>query len=158
MSAGGGFLGGLASQISGSQQKKQQGQGQSPFDAPNFDKAKQAAIPAPAASQPGQAQQPLNTQTQQQGFHGLVPMIQNYYQNHQAKMEDAQAQVHMNALQDPSITPEQRQYHISGIQQTYKNRPDVLQKMGIPLPGGQNIPQITPSAQPSTVVPGAGGQ
>lgn len=97
--------------------------------------------PPPGAGQTA----PVNTQQQQQpGFHGLAPMLQGYIQNHQAKVQDAAAGPHVQALQDPNTTPEQRQYHISQLQATYANRPDVLQKMGI---GGQSIPNVSQAPQ-----------
>lgn len=137
MGAFGGFLGGLA----GGLQKKNQGQGSLGVPAPDV-QPKQQAQPAAPAQPSGTAQQPVNTQTQQSGFHGLVPMVQNYYANHQAKAEDAQANTHMQALQQAGITPEQRAYHIAQIQQIYRNRPQVLQQMGIPVPGAYNVPAV----------------
>lgn len=119
--------------------------------------AQPSTQPVPAA--PGQ---PINTQTQQSGFHGVVPMIQNYYSNHQAKVQDSSATPHVQSLQDPSTTPEQRQYHIAQLQQIYANRPQVLQQMGISAPGGYNVPSVQPvnmpqpaqgSAQPPAVTP-----
>jgi len=73
-------------------------------------------------------------------------MAGNYIQNHQAKQQDALAQTHIQALQDPNLTPEQRGYHISNLQQIYKNRPQVLQQMGIPVPGAYNVPAIPAAA------------
>jgi hypothetical protein len=102
----------------------------------------QSTVPS---QNPANAQQPINTQTglPHSGFNGLIPMIGNYIQNHQAKANDAQAQTHVQALQTAGLTPEQRQYHISALQQLYKNRPDVLQQMGIPAaPGGYNVPSV----------------
>jgi hypothetical protein len=79
-------------------------------------------------------------------------MAQNYYHNHQAKQQDAVGQTHLDALQDPNVTPEQRQYHYSGLQQTYANRPDVLKQLGLPpAPGSYNVPSVgTPAAAPQT--------
>ena len=94
---------------------------------------------------------PINTQQHQSGFHGLIPMVTNYYQNHQAGVRDAAAQPHLQSLQDPNITPEQRQYHISALQQTYSAQPQVLQQLGIAPQGtagqgGYFVPQVQGTA------------
>lgn len=115
-----------------------------------------APAPAPTATPPAtstaQSSQQINTQQHQPGFHGLVPMGLQYFQNHQAKMRDAQAQTHLDALQDPSVTPEQRQYHVSGLQNIYSGQPDVLSKLGLGAPaasGGYNVPSVAPAATPT---------
>jgi hypothetical protein len=100
------------------------------------------ARPTTSPAQVAPNGQPINSQVPNNGFHGLVPMAQNYYTNHQARANDALAGTHIQALQDPNTTPEQRQYHINNLQQIYQSRPDVLQQMGIPVPGAQHIPSI----------------
>lgn len=109
--------------------------------------------PQPVASAQTPNAQPINSQQQQQGFHGLVPMVQNYYANHQAKVQDMSAQPHIQSLQDPNTTPEQRQYHVNSLQQVYANRPDVLHQLGISNPNAYNVPNVG-----TTAVPPAGGK
>ncbi len=97
----------------------------------------------------GMPQPPTGTQ---QTANGLAPMIPGYYQDHEAKISDATAQTHVQALQNPSITPEQRQYHISGIQRAYAQQPDRLKQMGIPVTNSapampKTIPTTTPEVQ-----------
>jgi hypothetical protein len=112
-------------------------------------------IPPQQSAPPPPPQRPINTQqTLGSGWHGLVPMAQNYYANHQAKQQDAVANTHVQALQDANTTPEQRQYHINQLMQIYHNRPDILQGLGI---GGYNVPSVQatpPAAQPAA----AGGK
>ena len=183
MGAFGGFLGGLSGGISGiplqnGQQGKQggaqsgtQSQGSSPLTGlmngqwsilPIIKNAlgggaqqpqQQSTVPG---QNPANAQQPINTQTAlpHAGFNGLIPMVSNYYHNHEAKIADSAAQTHVQALQDPNLTPEQRGYHITNLQHIYANRPDVLKQMGIPAPGGQNIPAVPAASAPTA----AGGK
>lgn len=161
MGAFGGVLSGINSGIDKSQKK-----GQSASVAPAAPAAKTpAATPStPAvAAPPANPNGPVNTQTQQHGFHGLVPMVQGYYANHQAKVQDAQAQQHIQSLQDPHTTPEQRQYHISNLQHIYAGRPEVLKQMGIPVPSTYNVPQVqapatAPATAPAAAPSSAGGK
>jgi hypothetical protein len=95
----------------------------------------QAAPPAaatPAAATPGAAQPPAQPK---QGFQGFIPMGLQYLQNHQAKMRAAQAQTHLDALQNPAATPEQRQYHQDG-----------LQGLGYTTPASTFAPTTSPAA------------
>jgi hypothetical protein len=55
-----------------------------------------------------------------------------YYQNHQETVRNAMAQPHIDSLNDPAATPEQRQYHINNLRSIYAGQPQVLQQMGLP--------------------------
>lgn len=93
-----------------------------------------ATTPAtPSIAQPGGT--PAQPQPQHKVFQGLLPMAQGYYANHQAKVQDAQAQPHISSLQDPTLTPEQQQYHLSNLQSIYAGRPEMLKQYGLQAPG-----------------------
>lgn len=86
---------------------------------------------------------PIRTQTQSYGFNGAVPMLSHMWANHQAASRDASAQPHIDALQQPNITPEQRNWHMNQLQNTYKNQPEVLQQLGLPVTqSGYSVPNV----------------
>jgi hypothetical protein len=122
--ASSGFLGGLGVGL----QKNNSAQNSSAMPSGT------SATPPPSPAQPPQ------------NANGLDP----YFQNHEAKISDATAQTHMQALQSSGITPEQRQYHISGIQQAYAQQPDRLKQMGIPVPNSPApaTPKMIPTTSP----------
>jgi hypothetical protein len=79
--------------------------------------AKPTAVPPAPGQQPAGGQQPATQQGVGQHFQGLLPMMNNYVQQHQQKAQAAVAQTHQQALADPNTTPEQRQFHLNALQQ-----------------------------------------
>lgn len=159
-----GFLGGMINKIGSDNKQKQDTVNYAPIGKsqqggllsgvfggsrdPNITNTTSSSV----SNQPN-TNQPINTQNQQHGFNGIIPMVQNYYSNHQAKVQDASAQPHINSLSDPNISPEQRQYHVNNLQQIYANRPDVLQQMGLRVNNAPSVPYIG-----ATAVQPAGGK
>jgi hypothetical protein len=122
MGAFSGFLGGLASGAKGKQQ-------------PQPDMASGTMAPAPKAQpMPVIGQPAAPSQSATPHFQGLAPMLHNYIQQHQTRMNAAAAQVHQQALQDPNTTPEQRQYQIGELQKLGVAGP--ANPVGSPVPAG----------------------